>query len=169
MSSSAAGKENTEPDDLNIGLIATVVVVGALLVLAIAIALTALVRSESIRFGESVGTFANLGTVKRLKEEQRAKLSASPAWVDKGKGVVAMPIDRAMELVAGEIRTNPTLATLAPPAPPPEAAPAPAPEAAAPAVEGKSAPETKGKGEKPVKAEAPKAAPAPAAPAAPQK
>jgi hypothetical protein len=126
--SAAAGKETTEPDDLNVGLIATITIVGALLVIAIAAALTALVRSESSRYGEEVGTFSNLGTVARLKAEQRAKLEAAPSWADKDKGLVALPIDRAMELVTADIKRDPNLATPTPPAPP-----APAPTAAEPA------------------------------------
>ena len=49
--SAEAEKETTEPDDVNVGLIATIAIVGALLVVAIAAALTALVRSESATFG----------------------------------------------------------------------------------------------------------------------
>src|SRR5260221_7473311 len=114
--SAEAVKETTEPDDLNVGLIATVAIVGALLVIAIAAALTALVRSESASFGTHIGAYANLGAVQRLKAEQRAKLEAPPAWVDRAKGRVALPIDRAMQLVEGEIQRNPYLATLSPPA-----------------------------------------------------
>jgi len=132
---SEALKENTEPDDLNVGLIATVTIVGAILVMAIAAALTALVRSESTRYGEEIGTFSDLGTVARLKAEQRAKLEGQPGWVDKGKGQVSLPIDRAMQLVSAEIHRDPNLATASPPAPPPTAAPAPeAPAAPSPAA-----------------------------------
>ena len=138
MSSSAhSDKENTEPDNTNVGLIATVTIVGAFLVLAIALSLDALVRSESsIRNVES-GTFADLGTVSRLKAEQRAKLQGPLGWADKDRGKVALPIERAMEVVTSEIRKNPSLATGAaaavapaptPAAPADSAAPAPAPE-----------------------------------------
>jgi hypothetical protein len=104
-------QETTEPDNINIGLVATVTVVGALLVLAIALSLTALVRSESASRGSEAGVNADLGTVRRLKAEQRAKLEASPAWLDRAKGQVAVPIDRAMEMVTAEIRKDPNLAT----------------------------------------------------------
>jgi hypothetical protein len=129
--SSEADKDTVEPDDLNVGLIATVAVVGALLVLAIALTITALVRSESASYGDEIGTFANLGEVARMKAEQRAKLEAAPAWADKAKGQVTLPIDRAMALVTGEIAKNPYRATVTPP--PPPVAPEPS---AAPPVEG---------------------------------
>ena len=125
MSAAEPVKENTEPDNANVGLIATVTLVGAFLVLAIALALAALVRSESTERINEVGGNADLGTVQRLKEEQRAKLEGSPAWLDRAKGQVVLPIDRAMELVTANIRKDPNLATETPPAPPAAAAPDP--------------------------------------------
>jgi hypothetical protein len=67
------------------------------------------------------------GLLRQLHTEEKKTLE-SYAWVDKGQGVVQIPIERALELVA----RNPAL--LAPqgtaPAPaPPAAAPAPAPAA----------------------------------------
>jgi len=121
-------QETTEPDNTNVGLIATVTVVGALLVVSTAAALTALVRTESTQYGTEVGAYANLGTVKRLKAEQLAKLEATPAWSDKAKGLVSLPIERAMGLVTGEIAKNPNVAT-------PEA-----PATAAPSPDGSAAP-----------------------------
>jgi hypothetical protein len=141
MSSSAhSDKEFTEPDNTNVGLIATVTIVGALLVFAIALSLDALVRSESAVRGVESGTFADLGTVSRLKAEQRAKLDAPLGWADKDKGKVALPIERAMEVVTAEIRKDPSLATTTAAAPaatasaesPAPAAPAPAPAPAKP-------------------------------------
>jgi len=136
MSAEASNEETTEPDDVEVGLIATITIVGALLVVAIAAALTALVRSESTTYGLETGTYANLGTVKRLKAEQRAKLEGPIAWGDKAKGQVVLPIDRAMDLVQRDIARDPYLATVAPPAAE-TAAPtttAPADSAAPPAV-----------------------------------
>jgi hypothetical protein len=132
--------ETTEPDDVNVGLIATIAIVGALLVVAIAAALTALVRSESNSYGFATGTYANLGTVKRLKAEQHAKLEQPMAWSDKAKQQVSLPIDRAKEIVVQEIQHDPFAATIAPAgaaSAAPEAAPAasgaaPAGSAAAP-------------------------------------
>jgi len=130
-----ASTDTVEPDDIDVGLIATITIVGALLVVAIAAALTALVRSESMLYGLEAGTYANLGTVRRLKAEQRAKLEAPVAWGDKAKGQVLIPIDRAMDIVQKDIQRDPFLATVSPP-PPAETA-APAPSGAAPAPSGK--------------------------------
>jgi hypothetical protein len=170
-------QETTEPDNTNVGLIATVVVVGALLVVSTAAALTALVRTESAVHGDEVGAYANLGTVKRLKAEQAAKLEANPGWSDKDKGLVSLPIDRAMGLITAELSKNPSLATPEAPAtaqpaasgePPPSE---PAPSAAPPGKGGQPEP-AKGDGKKPaegkgtqgsvkepLKIEAPKGAP----------
>jgi hypothetical protein len=141
-SSVEAPAETTEPDDIDVGLIATIAIVGALLVIAIAAALTALVRSESSAYGLETGSYANLGTVRRLKAEQRAKLTGPIAWGDKAKGQVLLPIDRAMDLVQTDIARDPYLATMTPPpgaAPAASAAPtdsaAPAPATAAPEKE----------------------------------
>src|SRR5258708_33529897 len=108
---SSANKETTGPDNISVGLVGTITVVGALLVWSTAAAITALVRSESNAYGNEVGAYSNLGSVRRLKDEQRAKLEAPPGWSDRGKGLVSMPIDRAMTAVATEIQKNPYLAT----------------------------------------------------------
>jgi len=129
-----APTETTEPDDIDVGLIATITIVGALLVVAIAAALTALVRSESHLYGLEAGTYANLGAVKRLKAEQRAKLESPVAWGDKAKGQVVIPIDRAMDIVQKQIDKDPFSATVAPPAPAETAAPAGSGAAPSPAA-----------------------------------
>ena len=134
-------KNSTEPDDANVGLIATVTLVGAFLILSIALALNALVKSESRAHGQEVGSSANLGSVKRLKAEQEAKLASSPAWMDPSKGLVSIPIDRAEGVVLAELAKDPHRATPAPPPPPP--APEPAPSTEASAVPAAPAPEKK--------------------------
>jgi hypothetical protein len=126
--------ETTEPDDIDVALIATITIVGALLVVAIAAALTALVRSESTLYGLESGTYANLGAVKRLKAEQKAKLETPVAWGDKAKGQVVIPIDRAMDIVAKQIDKDPFSATVAPPAAAETAAPAGSGAAPAPSA-----------------------------------
>jgi hypothetical protein len=108
--------ETTEPDDINVGLVATIAIVGALLVVAISAALTALVRSESTTYGFETGTYANLGAVKRLKTEQHAKLEQPIAWSDKAKQLAALPIERAKEIVVQDVQRDPFSATIAPPA-----------------------------------------------------
>lgn len=155
------GKENTEPDNLNVGLIATITVVGALLVVAIAAALTALVRSESMAHGNEIGAFANLGAVKRLKEEQHGKLEAAPGWSDRSKGLVSLPIDRAMGLVTADLQKNPYLATPSPPRKDEDAGAA----AAAPGADGGSVAPAVAPSAAPAPGEAPPL-PAPATPSA---
>ena len=115
MSPESPVKDTTEPDNVNVGLIATVTIVGALLVISIAAALTALVRAEAATQGDAVGAYANLGAISRLKDEQRKQLSSPPGWVDRAKGLVSLPIDHAEEIVTAEIRKNPALATPYPP------------------------------------------------------
>jgi hypothetical protein len=115
MSAVENPKENTEPDEVDIPLIATITVVGALLVIAIAAALTALVRVEQTQHGRAVGAYADLGSIARMKEEQNVKLNAAPKWADKSQGLVSIPIDRAIGLVTADIQRNPALATPSPP------------------------------------------------------
>jgi hypothetical protein len=171
----AETQETTEPDNTNVGLIATVVVMLALLVVSTAASLTAMVRTESTEHGNEVGAYANLGAVKRLKAEQHAKLEASPGWADKDKGLVSLPIDRAMGLVTAEISKNPNLATpeapaTAQPAASGEPAPAGAAPSSTPPTNGQPQPakddgkKPEGKGTQgsvtaPLKLEAPKGAP----------
>ena len=95
-------KDFTEPDNVNAGLVGTITVVGAILVLSIALALTALVRSEVKAHSEEVSAFANLGAVSRLKAEQTAKLEAAPAWADQTKGLVRLPIAEALKITRRE-------------------------------------------------------------------
>jgi hypothetical protein len=104
-------KEFTEPDEVNVGLVATVTVVGAILVLSIALALNALVRDEAAAVSVDVNSAADLGTVARLKSEQRSKLEGAPSWADKAKGFVSQPIERAEELTLADIQKDPKLAT----------------------------------------------------------
>lgn len=134
--SSDLGTDTVEADNVNVGLIATITVVGALLVIALALALTALVREQTAAVGDEVGSYADLGTVKRMKVEQRAKLEAPPTWADQTKGIVTVPIDHAMQLVTSEIQRDPTLATEVPSAAPALATPPPAPAPATSAATG---------------------------------
>jgi hypothetical protein len=101
---------SNEPDEVNSGALATIVVVLAFSVLAIALVVTSLVRDEVGRLrgqtsGEKVHPLQVV--VRELKMSQVAELSAAPKWVDREKGVVSVPIDRASELVLEAIRANP--------------------------------------------------------------
>jgi hypothetical protein len=105
----------TEPDKTNNGVLGTIVAVGVFAMIAVSAAVTAMVRSEVSTAHTIDGTVADLRTVRELKASQRAELSAGPKWVDKGKGLVAIPIDQAMDLVVDDISKNPNRATSSPP------------------------------------------------------
>lgn len=172
----------TQADKQNIGVITTIVVVGTFAMIAVSMAVTAMVRAEVRELGEEVGSNADLETVKELKGEQRAGLQQAAHWSDKGKGLVAIPLDRAMQLVTRDIQKNPHSATpamptaehpdggVAPPEAEPEATPAAAPAAGqAEQTPGKPAPSTPApapaaQGGSAGTASSPAAPPSPAAP-----
>ena len=109
----------TEADRTNIGVITTIVAVGAFAMIAVSLAVTALVRGEVRELADERGSNADLNTVRELKSAQRSALSSPAHWADKVKGVVAIPIERAMHLVTDDIHRNPRHATpLAPGAKP---------------------------------------------------
>jgi hypothetical protein len=111
-------------------------------------------------------------------EAENAKKLQNYAWVDKAKGTVQIPIERAMELAMAELNSKkPTaagpIATPAPsPAASPAASPAPAAPSPAPAAPAPAAPPAAAPSASPAAAPAaaPTASPAtppPASPAAP--
>jgi hypothetical protein len=101
----------SESDSVNTGALATIVVVGSLVVLSVAFAVTAYVRAEQDATDERNGTFANLRLVRDLKNQQTAELTSPATWVDRAKGTVQLPIEQAMALVADEIHDQPSSAT----------------------------------------------------------
>jgi len=109
----------TNEDHSDSGLIATIAIVGGLSVVVIALSMNALVRDEVNHVLE--GGTANLDTVRDLKNQQTTALNEPAHYVDKSKGVVSLPIDRAMQLVVADLQKNPQSAT---PAAPATAAPA---------------------------------------------
>lgn len=102
-------------------------------------------------------------------EAENAKKLQNYAWVDKAKGTLQIPIERAMELAIVELNSKkPTAAgPIATPAPSPAASPAasPAPAPAAPAAPAPAAPPAAAPSASP--AAAPSASPANAPGAAP--
>jgi hypothetical protein len=72
---------------------------------------------------------------KKLKDlrEEDAKALTSYAWIDKNKGTVRLPIERAMELTAVELAKKKPMAAGPIATPTPEASPAPNSPAPAPA------------------------------------
>jgi hypothetical protein len=113
----------TEDDKVNTGALGTLVVVGLFATLSIALAVTALVRYSVQGVVDQRQTLVQQG-YRDLRQTQTQKLSGSPAWTDKGKGLVSIPIERAKLKVLAELERDPASAT--PPAPA-TAAPTPAP------------------------------------------
>lgn len=106
----------TQSDNTNTGVVATIVVVGAFSMIAISALLYALVRSEETELDAVRPIHADLDTIASLDRQQQAALNAPAHWVDKEKGKVGVPIERAMKLVLDEYRKDPTAAS--PPIPP---------------------------------------------------
>jgi hypothetical protein len=105
----------TESDRVNTGALGTIAAVGALALLGIAAALTALVRHQEDQLTVEHSTTANLRPFSELKKEQHSTLVSSPAWVDRNKQRVSIPIERAMQLVVTDIQQDPNSATPPPP------------------------------------------------------
>jgi hypothetical protein len=89
-------------------------------------------EGESIPNVEDVHAQARLKNLADLNAENQ-KILTQYRWVDKGKGVVGVPIDRAMDQVLAELQSvkpHPAgpVSTPAPPSPTPQSSPAPAPQ-----------------------------------------
>jgi uncharacterized membrane protein YgcG len=100
----------TESDQVNSGALGTLLAVGAFATLAIALVVTALVRSEMNEELEKKAGGADR-PFRDLVAEQTAKLNAPAAYIDRGKGLVSLPIDRATELTVAELKKDPNSAT----------------------------------------------------------
>jgi len=107
----------TESDSVNTGALATIVIVGALAMVGITSALTALVRTQETDRRDRMDATANLQEYRQLVKSQDKELDEPPSWADKSKGIVRIPIKRAETLVLAEISKNPAAATPAPPKP----------------------------------------------------
>ena len=165
----SAEVDGTQADKINTGALSTLVAVGLLAMLSITAAVTALVRHDID--GEEAQKDADQNqTVIQLKSSQRGVLNGPAGYVDRGKGVVTLPIDVAQSVVVTELQKDPNSAT--PPAPvasasasaAPAATDAGAPAPADSAVTGADAgakPEPAGKTE-PTKEKATEPKPAPA-------
>ena len=160
--------DGTQADKINTGALATLVAVGLLAMLSITAAVTALVRHD-IEGEESQKDADQNQPVIQLKNYQRGLLNGRAGYLDRGKGVVSLPIDVAQSVVVSELQKDPNSAT--PPAPPTtasaEVAAAVAPPAAdagapAPADSAVTSTNAGAKGEPPGKAEPAKDKPAPA-------
>ncbi len=104
----------TESDNVNSGALVTLLFVGAFAMLGIALVVTALVRTETTEEAEKKEVGADR-PYRDLVAEQTAKMAAPAAYLDRGRGLVSLPIDRAMEVTVSGLIKDPNSAT--PPAP----------------------------------------------------
>lgn len=104
----------TESDNVNSGALGTLLAVGTIATLGIALVVTALVRTEMGTEAEKKDVGADR-PYRDLVAEQTAKMAAPASYVDRGRGLVSLPIDRAMELTVSGLIKDPNSAT--PPAP----------------------------------------------------
>ncbi len=104
----------TESDNVNSGALVTLLFVGAFAVLGIGLVVTALVRSETTEEAEKKEVGADRPYLD-LVAEQTAKMAAPAAYADRNRGLVSLPIDRAMEVTVAGLVKDPNSAT--PPAP----------------------------------------------------
>ena len=92
-------------DDPNVSASAVIGIIGAILLFVVIVALQALFYSaeEAERARKVHGRAGE--EAERLTAEQQEILN-SYRWIDQQAGVVGIPIERAMELVAGEAATE---------------------------------------------------------------
>lgn len=120
----------TEEDRIDTGVLLTIGSVLTVSVLGVALAVTALVRSESEQLTAEKGATANLRPIHELDKQQAEELEKAPSWYDKEAGLVSLPLTRARTLMLDDIKKDPNKATWPPP-PPPDAGAKPAQPAAA--------------------------------------
>jgi hypothetical protein len=106
---------STEADKTNTGVVTTIVVVGTFAMIAISALVAAMVRAEYSDVDQRRPVNADLETVAQLDRDQRAKLEAAPAWIDREKQKVSIPIDLAMKVVLDEYAKKPEAASPTPP------------------------------------------------------
>jgi hypothetical protein len=91
-----------QPDDVKTAAVARVVLLGTILVMAIILLLdvvTAVVVRQQLRQDEAEPAVTRLD---KARTRQQARL-AEYRWVDEKAGRVAVPVDRAMELVIDDL------------------------------------------------------------------
>src|SRR4051812_34288205 len=100
MSSEAHNEasEGTETDKVNTGALGTLVAVGLFAMISICAAVTALVRHDMDVEQSDKDADANQ-TVTALKAAQRGVLDQPASYVDRGKGLVSLPIETAKQVV----------------------------------------------------------------------
>jgi hypothetical protein len=92
----------------------TLVVVGTFSMVGVCLGVNALVRHEVNGMSAERAKPAE-EPVRNLTAEQLGRLNAPPAWSDKAKGLVSLPVERAMEVVVADLARDPNTATPPPP------------------------------------------------------
>lgn len=100
----------TESDKVNSGALMTLVVVGTFSMIGVCLGVNALVRNEVNAMTAERAVPAER-PVRDLQADQLGKLNAPATWADKGKGLVALPVERAMEVVVADLARDPNTAT----------------------------------------------------------
>jgi hypothetical protein len=107
-----------------------VIVTGLVMVLLFCgLAFFLVLQGQSIPNADEVTAQVRLKNLADLNSENQ-KVLTQYHWIDKSKGVVGVPIDRAMDLVLAELQSNKPHAAgpvNSPVAPAPQASPTPAP------------------------------------------
>jgi hypothetical protein len=100
----------TESDKVNSGALMTMVVVGTFSMIGVCLGVNALVRNEVDTMAAERAAPAER-PARDLQAEQLGKLNAPATWADKGKGLIALPVERAMEVVVADLARDPNTAT----------------------------------------------------------
>lgn len=97
-----------QPDYVNSGALGTMLAICAIAMVGAVLGVTALVRTEHRQL-VSERSEPITRQFRSLKAEQEQQLNAPPAWVDKEKGLVSVPISKAMELTLVDVRRGKTI------------------------------------------------------------
>lgn len=97
---------SNEPDEVNSGALATMIVLLFVATFAIALAVTALVRDE-VDEVRAERDLTQERAFRLLRAEQRAALTGAPSWSDAENNLVKVSVQRSMEIVVANLRSNP--------------------------------------------------------------
>lgn len=122
--------KNTQKNRVSLSVILTSLV---MMLLFVGLAAFLVSQRENIPTVDEQTAEVRLKNLAELNAENQ-KFLTQYHWVDKGKGVVGIPIDRAMDLVVAQLQANKPHAAgpINPPAAAPTASPAPSPTAQMP-------------------------------------
>jgi len=97
---------SNEPDEVNNGALATMIVLLFVATFAIAMAVTALVRDQ-VKAVKAQGDLTQERGFRVLRAEQRAALAGTASWSDAEQNLVRVSVERSMEIVSADLRRNP--------------------------------------------------------------